>query len=321
MNAKSLWSLLKDTASEWVEDKAPRLGAALAYYTIFAIAPLLVIVIAVAGFVFGRQAAQGQIQEQIQGVVGEQGAKAIEAMVAGANKPAEGILATVLGVAMLLFGAMGLFGQLQDALNTVWEVEPKPGRGLWELIRDRLLSFTMVLGTAFLLLVSLAVSAALTALGSLMGAFGTSAVGQVVNVVISLVVITALFAMIFKFLPDAKIAWRDVWLGAAVTAVLFTAGKFLLGLYLGHSSVTTSYGPAGSFALLLIWIYYSAQIFLFGAELTKEYADRFGSRIKPAENAVPITEESRAQQGIPHDDGNAAGEKPASNRIAAHLKR
>jgi membrane protein len=268
----------------------------------------LVIVLAIAGFVFGREAAQGQLLGQIEGLVGPEGGKAIETMVAkGGTQPGSGTLATILGVIMLLVGAAGLFGQLQDALNTIWEVQPKPGRGIWGFVQDRFLSFTMVLGSAFLLLVSLVISAALAAIGGLFGDWQTGVVGQAVNQLISLAVITLLFAMIFKFLPDAKIAWRDVWLGAVITAILFTLGKFLIGLYLGHSSVGSVYGGAGSLAVLLIWLYYSSQIFLFGAEFTKVYANRFGSRIVPAKNAEPVTEEARAQQGIPHSQAAPAG--------------
>jgi membrane protein len=312
MDLKQFWTVLKEAGSEWVEDKASRLGAALAYYTVFSLAPLLVIVIAIASFFFGKDAAEGQVTGQIQGLVGPEGGKAIEVMIANAaNHPNTGIVASLLGVAVLLFGATGLFGQLQDALNTVWEVQPKPGRGVWGFIRDRFLSFSMVLGSAFLLLVSLVVSAALSALTGLLGDWQTGVVGQVVNFLISFGVITALFAMIYRFLPDAKIAWRDVWLGAAITSVLFTAGKLLIGLYLGQASVGSAYGPAGSLAVLLVWVYYSAQIFLFGAEFTKSYADHFGSRIVPKPNAELVTEAARAQEGIPRAAGQAEGAKAA----------
>ena len=287
-NPKALWALLETSALNWMDDKAPRLGAALAYYTAFSLAPLLVIVIAVAGLVFGPEAASGQIASQIKGVVGEDWARAIESMVASANKPSSSKMATALGIAMLFVGAAGLFGQLQDALNTIWKVQPKPGRGIVGFIHDRFLSFSMVLGTAFLLLVSLVISAGLAALGSLFGQWGVSLVGQAVNLVTSFAVITLLFAMIFRFLPDAKIGWRDVWLGAVVTSLLFSLGKFLIGLYLGQTGTASAYGAAGSLAVLLIWLYYSAQIFLLGAELTKAFADRFGSRIVPKENAMPV---------------------------------
>jgi membrane protein len=190
---------------------------------------------------------------------------------------------------MLLVGALGLFGQLQDALNTVWQVQPKAGRGMLGFLRDRFLSFSMVLGTAFLLLVSLVISAALSALGGLLGDWGASVIGQIVNAAVTLLVITLLFAMIYRFLPDAQIAWRDVWFGAVFTTVLFTVGKYLIGFYLGRAGTASAYGAAGSFAALLIWLYYSAQIFLFGAELTKAHADRCGSRIVPKDNAVSVT--------------------------------
>lgn len=303
MNPRALWELLQEAGAEWLDDKAPRLGAALAYYTIFALAPLLLIVIAVAGFVFGEEAARGELFEQIRGLVGDQGAAAIETMLANANQRESSTLATIVGVAMLLIGAAGLFGQLQDALNTVWEVQPKAGRGIWGFVRDRFLSFTMVLGCAFLLLVSLVISAVLAALGSLFGDWQTSFVGQIINIVISFGVITGLFAMIYRFLPDVQLAWKDVWLGAAITALLFTVGKWLIGLYLGHSTIGSTYGAAGSLAVLLVWLYYSAQIFLFGAELTKAYADRYGSRIVPKSYAEPVTEQAREQQGIPHPPG------------------
>jgi membrane protein len=300
-NPRDLWTMLKGAGNSFIDDKAPRLGAALAYYTIFSLAPLLVIVLSVAGLIFhDKKKASGLIQEQVQDLVGEDGGKAVEQMVASADQPQTGKLATVLGVGMLLFGATVLFGQLQDALNTIWGVQPKPDRGLIAgIVRDRLLSFTMVLGTAFLLLMSLVVSAALSAMGRMFGEWGMSVAGQAVNLIVSVLVITVLFAMIYRFLPDAKIAWKDVWFGAFVTAVLFTAGKFLIGLYLGKAGTASSYGAAGSLAVLLIWLYYSSQIFLFGAELTKSYANLFGSRIVPKDYAEPVTAEARAQQGIP----------------------
>jgi membrane protein len=291
------WAILKEASMEWVADKAPRLGAALAYYTIFSLAPLLVIAIGVAGIVFGKEAAQGQIAAQVEKLVGQQGGEAIQAMVESGSKPGTGVLGTVLGIAMLFFGAAGLFGQLQDALNTIWEVQPKPGRGVWGFIRDRFLSLSMVLGVAFLLLVSLIVSSALAAIGGLLGDWQTGFVGLAITTLLDLLVITTLFALIYRFLPDAIISWRDVWLGAALTAALFTLGKFLIGLYLGQAGVGSAYGAAGSLAVLLIWLYYASQIFLFGAELTKAYANQFGSRVIPKEHAEPITASDSAQQG------------------------
>lgn len=304
MDFKNIWSLLKETFSDWNEDKAPRLAAALAYYTLFSIAPLLVIVIAITGLVFGHEAVQGQVQNQIQGLVGRESAGAIQSMIQGASRPRTSIIATIIGVVTLLFGAAGLFGQLQDALNTIWEVQPKPGRGALAVIKDRFMSFTMILGVAFMLLVSLVVSAALAAMGQFFGGLmpGMEFMWQVVNFVVSFGVITLLFAMIFKVLPDVKVAWSDVWIGAAATALLFTIGKFLIGLYLGKSAIGSTYGAAGSLIIILIWVYYSAQLLFLGAEFTQVYAKRYGSRIEPAENAVPLTEEARAQQGIPRQE-------------------
>lgn len=288
MKVQDLWGLLKTAGSEWIDHKAPRMGAALAYYTIFSMAPLLVITIAVASLAFGQDAAEGRIIEQLRDVVGEQGGRAVQTMIAHANEEGGGLFATVLSIVALFLGAMGVFGELQDSLNTIWDVPARAGRGLWGIIQDRLLSFVMVLGVAFLLLVSLVVSAVLAAVGTLLGAWGMSIVGQALNFVVSLGVITLLFAMIYRFLPDVRIAWADVWLGAGLTALLFTTGKLLIGLYLGHSSIASAYGAAGSLAVLLVWLYYSTQIFLFGAELTQVYANRFGSKIIPAANAVRL---------------------------------
>jgi membrane protein len=222
----------------------------------------------VAGWLFGQQVVQTHLLGQIERLVGSEGAKAVTAMLASADQPGLSTWAGVASIVVLLIGAAGLFGELQDDLNTIWGVRPKPDRGIAAMLRQRFLSFSMVLGVAFLLLVSLVVSTVLAALVSLFGSWGTGVVGSIVNEMASLVVITLLFAMIYRFLPDARIAWRDVWLGAVLTALLFEAGKFAIGLYLGHSSLASAYGAAGSLAVLLVWLYYSAQIFLFGAELT-----------------------------------------------------
>ena len=279
--------ILIEAGSQWNADKAPRLGAALAYYTIFSIAPLLVIAIGVSGLIFGREAAQGLVSSQISHLVGEQGGEAIQTMVASASKPGVGVFGSIAGIAMLLLGAAGLFGQLQDALNTIWEVRPKEGRGVWGIIRDRFLSLSMVLGVAFLLLVSLLASSALAAVGGLLGDLQTAGIGMALMTALDLVVITVLFALIYRYLPDARIAWRDVWFGAGATAVLFTVGKALIGLYLGRAAVGSSYGAAGSLAVLLVWLYYAAQIFLFGAELTKAYANQCALESSPKKTPKP----------------------------------
>jgi membrane protein len=287
-NFKTILDVLKQTVSDWAEDKAPRLGAALAYYTIFSIAPLVVIVIAIAGIWFGHEAAQEQIFQQLAGLVGEQGAKAISGLLQAANKPHEGMIASILAGVTLVFGATGVFVQLQDALNTIWEVKPKPGRGIRKFIRQRLLSLAMVFGIGFLLLVSLVVSAGLAAAGKFFESSmpGGEQVWHVLNFVISFAVIAALFTLMFKYLPDVKIAWSDVWLGGALTALLFTIGKFALGFYLGRSSVSSAYGAAGSLVIVLLWVYYSAQILFLGAEFTQVYANRFGKKLEPAGNAM-----------------------------------
>lgn len=299
MNTKPIYGLLKQTFSEWSEDKVPRLGAALAFYSVFAIAPLLMIATSVAGLVFGRDAAQQHIVGQIASVVGPEGGATIEKLLQDSSKPASGTFAVVTGVIVLLFGASGVFAQLQDSLNTIWEVAPKPDRGWKGILRDRFLSLTMVLGIGFLLLVSLVVSAVISALTSYLGDSAGEAIGHAINLVVSLAVITVLFAMIYKVLPDVKIAWRDVWLGAAATSMLFVVGKLVVGLYLGRSGVASAYGAASSLVMLLLWVYYSSQILLLGAEFTQVYANQFGSRIQPARGAVPLTKEDRAQQGIP----------------------
>jgi membrane protein len=284
-------SLFKQTASEWMEDDAPSLGAALAYYTVFSLAPLMTIAIAMAGFFFGKDAAQGQIFDELRVLLGEEGGKAVEEMVQSANaQPTAGVVATIISVIMLLFGASGVFGQLQASLNAIWGVKAKPGRGVLGIIQDRLLSFGFTLVVGFLLLVSLLLTAGMALMADWIGGLmpGSEALAYILNIVLSLSMITLLFATIFKFLPDAKIAWHDVWIGAFLTALLFTIGKFALGIYLGKSAVASSYGAAGSLIVLLLWVYYSSQILFFGAEFTQVYANRFGSRVAPADNAVPV---------------------------------
>jgi membrane protein len=292
MNLKSGFGMLKESFKEWNDDDALSLGAALAYYTIFSLAPMLLIAISVAGLVFGREAAQGELVGQMRGLVGQQGAEAIQTMVANAGKQGSGVLGTIIGIVTILFGATGVFAQLQSSLNKIWNVEAKPGKGIWSFLRNRILSFGMVLGIGFLLLVSLAVSAAIAALDTYVtGIFpGAEVLIGIVTAVFGLAVITFLFAMIFRFLPDVKIAWKDVWVGAVTTSVLFLIGKVLIGLYLGNSSVASTYGAAGSLVILLLWIYYSTQILFFGAEITQVYARRYGSGIVPSENAVPVKE-------------------------------
>lgn len=311
MSLRSVIPLAKETFSDWRDDKAPRLAAALAYYTIFSVAPLLVVILAIAGLVFGKEAAQGQITGQITQLVGPTSGQAIQDMLAHARQPSHGIFATVVGTATLILGAGGVFGALQDALNTIWGVKPKPDAGFWHMLKDRFLSFTMVFGLGFLLMVSLVVSAGISAMAKFVGDAmpGIPWLWELLNNVVSFGVFTLMFALIYKVLPDAKVQWRDVWVGALLTALLFTIGKFAIGLYLGRGSIGSAYGAAGSLVVLLLWIYYSAQILFFGAEFTKVYAKRFGSRIVPEEGAVALSPEARADQGMNPDP---TGAKPAA---------
>ncbi len=309
--------LLKDAYAHWNDDKAPRLGAALAYYTIFSLAPLLLIAVAIAGFVFGPDAARGGIKKEFAAVLGPPGAAAVQMMLASTNKPSANILATIVGVLTVLFGASGVFGSLQDALNTIWGVAPKPDRGIWGFIQDRFLSFAMVGGICFLLLASLVVSTLLAAIGNAIGdAFGLYYLWWSLNFLVSIAVITLLFAMIFKVLPDVKLTYSDVWTGAIATAILYTLGKFALGIYLGRASVESAYGAAASLMALLVWIYYSAQILFFGAEFTKVYAAKTNSKIKVDDNAVAMTHEMRAREGIPRADAVKAAANGGHHDIA-----
>ncbi|HSI86768.1 MAG: YihY/virulence factor BrkB family protein [Candidatus Methylacidiphilales bacterium] len=288
---KAFIEVLKQTAMEWNTDKVPVLGAALAYYTVFSLAPLLIITIAIAGFVFGEEAARGQIFDQLRGLIGDEGGKAMQDLVQNANsKPATGITATVMGIITLLLGASGVFGQVQSSLNQIWGVEPSADRGVAGIIKDRFLSFGFVLIVGFLLLVSLLATSAITFVATWLGGFasGIEVLTRVLDVVLTLSIVSSLFALMFKFLPDAHIAWKDVWIGGILTAILFSIGKFALGIYLGYSSVGSSFGPAGSLIVLLVWVYYSAQILFFGAEFTQVWANKCGSRVAPAEDAVAI---------------------------------
>ena len=297
---KNAARLLKQSAREWSNDKAPRLGASLSYYTIFSLAPLLLLVVAVAGLVLGREAAQGQIVQQLSGLVGVETAEAIESILEKAGKNGGGILATVVGTITLIVGATGVLIELQDALNTVWKVVPKPGRGIKGIIRDRMLSFGIVLGFGFLLLVSLVLSAAVAMLDSWIGGMipGWVIAGYVLSYVISLGLVALVLAAIFKILPDVKISWRDVWIGALVTSVLFHIGKFGISMYIGKASVGSTFGAAGSLAVLLVWIYYSSQIVLFGAEFTRVYANAYGSHVVAADNAIPVPDTPLARQAM-----------------------
>ena len=275
---KKYIQVFKETFREFGEDKVPRLGAALAYYTIFSIGPLLLIAVAMAGIFFGQEAAQGKISAELSKVFGTHMAEATEKMVQAAAKPKSGVIATIVGVITLMLGASGVFGQLKDALNTIWNVEKKPAGGIKGFIRERFLSMAMVLGIGFLLLITLVLDAALAAMGGVVEQYvGGEAVAHALQLAVSFVLAVVLFACIFRILPDLKIAWHDVWFGAVFTALLFVLGKWGLGLYLGKAAPGSAYGAAGSLVILLIWVYWSAQILFLGAEFTQVYARTFGS--------------------------------------------
>jgi membrane protein len=277
--AIAVWTLLKTTVSNYIDDNCLSRGAAIAYYTVFSMAPVLVIVIGVAGLFFGEAAAQGAIVGQLSGLMGTQSAEALQTMIKSASRPDAGILATVLGFGTLVITATGVFSEMQSALNAIWSAQPT-GTTIGRLVRVRLLSLGLVMSLGFLLLVSLVVSAALTALGTWLAAFlpETAFLLHFINVLISFLLIAVLFAAIYKVLPDKSVMWRDVGIGAVATALLFSVGKIAISLYIGSSQVASSYGAAGALVVILLWIYYSAQIFLLGAEFTKVYAASHGNQ-------------------------------------------
>jgi membrane protein len=287
MSLRDTWVTLKEAASDWSDDNASRLAASLAYYSLLSLAPLLVIAVSAAGLFFGAEAAKGKVAGELGAVVGGTAATGIQSVVSHAQSPTGGMIGTVVGVLTLLFGASGVFGELKSSLNAIWEVKPKSGRGIWGEIKSRFFSFTMVLGVAFLLLVSLILTAILSTIGDHFSGMlpGGEGVWQVVNFVFSLAVITALFALIFKYVPDAEVHWKDVWLGAAFTAVLFAIGKVLLGIYLGKAAVGSAYGASGSIIALVVWVYYAAQILFMGAEFTQVSARHRGRDIQPSADA------------------------------------
>jgi membrane protein len=307
---KQIWELIKETFVQWEDDQASRLAASLALYTLLSIAPLIVVSIAVAGVFFGDEAARGELSHQLAGVVGEQAGRAIEALVDNAHAPSAGLVGSIVGIAVLLFGASGVFGELQVALNQIWNVKQRPGRGMRGVLRDRFFSFTMVMGVAFLLLVSLVVSAALTTVTTHFEHWlPWATLWEVLNALVGLAVSTLLFALIFKVVPDAKIAWRDVWVGAFVTACCFSLGKGALAWYVGRSATVSPFGAAGSLVALTVWVYYSAQILFLGAEFAQVYATRLGRRIEPTKNAMLADQrdaQERGDQGSNEIEGSSA---------------
>lgn len=277
---KEVWVLIKSAFTSWNEDYAQSMGAALSYYTMFSIAPLLLIVISITGIIFGQEAARGEIIGQLHNLMGEQGAQAIQTLLESTSQPTQGFTATTIGVVLLLIGATTVFGELQNALDRIWKAPVRTESGLWNLVRARLLSFGMILGIGFLLMVSLIFSAGLSAMSRWWSPVFANwmVIACTMNFLFSFVMTTGMFAMIYKIMPRVSIWWSEVWIGAAITAALFTIGKWVIGLYIGQSAITSGYGTAGSLLALLIWVYYSAQIFLMGAEFTWAYSHIYGSR-------------------------------------------
>lgn len=291
---KNAWEILKDSAKEFSNDKAMKLSASLAYYTVFSLAPMLIVIISLSGFFFGEEAMQGEIYNQIKGLVGEKAALQIQEMIRSINLSGNNLLSTIIGVAILLIGATGVFIEIQDSINYIWGIKAKPQRGLLKMIVNRLLSFSMVVSLGFLMMVSLIINAILMAISQKLASFFPDLTVYIVNVfnfALTFCIIVVLFAIIFKVLPDAKIKWKDVRTGAIVTGILFLFGKFGISYYLGHSDVSSAYGAAGSLIIILVWVYYSSTILFFGAEFTKVYARHLGSKIIPVEYAVYVIKE------------------------------
>ena len=296
------YDLLRATVREWRDDRASRLAAALSYYTVFSLVPLLVIGLAAAGQVFGEEAATNQLVAQLRQIVGDTGARAVVAMIISLSRVELSPLGTVAGIGALVFGASHVFAELKDVLNTIWQVAQRPNAGWKRAVLNRLAAIAMVLGMGLLLVASLALAAALSAVDNLLGAWLAGLpylfAVKAVNLIAGFGINTLLFAAIYKILPDTEIGWSDVWIGSAMTSALFTAGQFLIGTYFGSSRLAAALGPTGAIVIVLIWIYFSAQILFFGAELTWVYANRYGSRIVPDENAEPMTDDARARQGL-----------------------
>jgi membrane protein len=308
MTWSDTWQLGRQTFSEWSEDKAPKMAAALAYFTILSVVPMLVIIVKVVSIRYGNQAAADHLHDQLASLTDRNVADSLRDLIPKNNGAGQGTIAALLSLVISLIGASGVFAELQDSLNTIWEVKPKPNRGILGMIRDRFLSISMVFGIAFLLLVTMVVSSLITAasqwiMANTLGLNGSTShlatvVTFIIDVIVSTGVVTVLFAAMFKVLPDATIRWSDVWLGAGVTSILFQIGKYGLSLYIGLSKPGVAYGIAGSLVVLLVWVYYSAWILFLGAEFTQVYANKFGSKIVPSENAEPLTKDMRAQMGV-----------------------
>lgn len=296
---RSWWPLLNEAYNDWSEDRALRFSAALAYYSIFSMAPLVIIAISAAGLFFGAEAARGEIFQQIERLIGPKAAVEIQTLIQASSDKPKSLLATTIGLATLIVGASGVFAQLKDSLNTIWGVRLKKSAGVMVMIKDYVLSFSIVIAIGFLLIISLLFSAGLQAVSTYMkGIIPLPPFAAPLAELTSFALLTVLFALIYKVLPDVKIGWRDVWMGAVFTSIFFAIGKFLIGLYLGTSSVASSFGAAGALILILTWVYYSTTIFLFGAEFTKVYAREFGCGIVPTGHAKIVTDAARCEQGL-----------------------
>ncbi|MBD3289752.1 YihY family inner membrane protein [candidate division KSB1 bacterium] len=287
---KSLGILLKDAFIAWKEDKAWRLGAALAYFTIFSLAPLLIIIITITSAIFGEQAVRGQIFSEFQGLIGTRGANAVQSLLENAYMSGSSLSATILGTAMLIFGSTAVFVQLRQAINTIWEIADKPINTVRGFVKARVVSFAVILGFGVLVLISLLISTLLNIFSNYLGEYFPffSHLMQVIDFSVSFGFTTVMFALIFKILPNARIKWKDIWIGSAFISFLFTIGKMGISFYLSNSNIASSFGAASSLAIILLWTFYSAQIFLFGAEFTKIFADRFGGKVLPGEHAVKL---------------------------------
>jgi membrane protein len=321
---RNLPTFLKDVFSQWQNDRAMRMGAALAYYTIFSLPPLLIIAVSTAGFFFGHEAAQGRIVKEIQGLIGKDGAVAVQTMIQNAYHSNKNILATIVGIVTLLIGASGVFAELQDSLNKVWGVEAKPDRSWMTVIKERLSSFTMVFGIGFLLLVSLIIDTILTILTDFFNSLFHSPIilsfVDLGNFVISFLFVTLLFAMIYKVLPDVRLSLKDVGLGAVVTSLLFTMGKYLIGLYLGNSNVGQTYGAAGSVIIMLVWIFYASLIFFFGAEFTQVYVRKYGGNIVPIHEAIIVDTKKCKAVSHPHENDPELKKKDRERKLVQQKK-
>jgi membrane protein len=315
MSARTLWEILKKAGNSWLEDKASRMGAALAYYSVFSVAPLLLVALGITGVFFGERAAKKELHQQISETVGAPVAGAVEEILGNIHRSGSGVPGSVIGVAILLFGASGVFAELQDALNTIWKVTPQPGAGVWAVIRDRLVSFLVVVSSGVLLIASLVVSTAVVGFQEALrtGMPGGDWLWWLCNLVVSFGIVAILFALIYELLPDTTVQWRDVWLGAILAALLFTLGKYLIGLYLTRGAVTSAFGAAGSVIVLLVWVYYSSQILLFGAEFCHACAQhrraQLGSSARTA--AVSVVDHDGTNGRFPLDVDAATRRPPA----------